>query len=406
MIKILINAYACAPNMGSEPGMAWNWIINLSKYCQLHIITEGEWQNEIETALYNLPQAENITFYYNPVSEKIRKICWNQGNWRFYYHYRQWQKKTLILAKDIISKEKVDLIHQLNMVGYREPGLLWTIKGIPKVWGPIGGFGGIPNTFLSLYEKSTAWKQRLKQIINTYQAFLPYIRIPIYQFDSLVACNSVAQKSLHRISNRNIPIISEVGANKYDEKLLPKNYNSIRLKIAWVGKNDERKALPIALNIVKQLSEINIELHIYGIAKEELNIEDVSNNIIFHGWLDHNIVQNKMQECHLLLFTSLFEATGTVVLEALSMGLPVLCHDTCGQGDIINDLCGYKIKMKSVNNSIEQFKNIILELYFKRKLLENLSKGALKRVDELSWENNCNKMFKVYESLLNTKNIY
>lgn len=25
-MKILINAYACSPGMGSEPGMAWNWV--------------------------------------------------------------------------------------------------------------------------------------------------------------------------------------------------------------------------------------------------------------------------------------------------------------------------------------------------------------------------------------------
>lgn len=30
MLKILINAYACSPGMGSEPGIAWNWVSNLA----------------------------------------------------------------------------------------------------------------------------------------------------------------------------------------------------------------------------------------------------------------------------------------------------------------------------------------------------------------------------------------
>ena len=30
MLNILVNAYACSPNMGSEPGMAWNWCVNLA----------------------------------------------------------------------------------------------------------------------------------------------------------------------------------------------------------------------------------------------------------------------------------------------------------------------------------------------------------------------------------------
>ena len=30
MLKILINAYACSPGMGTEPGIAWNWVSNLA----------------------------------------------------------------------------------------------------------------------------------------------------------------------------------------------------------------------------------------------------------------------------------------------------------------------------------------------------------------------------------------
>lgn len=58
LLSILINAYACSPNMGSEPGMAWNWCVNLAKYSELHIITEGEFRNEIEAALPTLPQGK------------------------------------------------------------------------------------------------------------------------------------------------------------------------------------------------------------------------------------------------------------------------------------------------------------------------------------------------------------
>lgn len=42
MLNVLINAYAVAPNWGSEQGMGWNWISNLAKYCNLFIVTEGD----------------------------------------------------------------------------------------------------------------------------------------------------------------------------------------------------------------------------------------------------------------------------------------------------------------------------------------------------------------------------
>ena len=36
-MKILINAYACSPGMGSERGMAWNWVSNLANIFELYI---------------------------------------------------------------------------------------------------------------------------------------------------------------------------------------------------------------------------------------------------------------------------------------------------------------------------------------------------------------------------------
>lgn len=113
MLSILINAYACSPNMGSEPGMAWNWCINLARHCELYIITEGEFRDKIEAALPTLPQGKHMHFYYNPVSEEVRKMCWNQGDWRFYKHYKKWQWKTYEMAQEIIVKQHIDIVHQL-----------------------------------------------------------------------------------------------------------------------------------------------------------------------------------------------------------------------------------------------------------------------------------------------------
>ena len=67
--KILINAYACSPDRGSEPGMGWNWCTHLAKYCELYIITEEEFREKIEATLVTLPQGESMHFYFNPVSE-------------------------------------------------------------------------------------------------------------------------------------------------------------------------------------------------------------------------------------------------------------------------------------------------------------------------------------------------
>ena len=65
--------------------------------------------------------------------------------------YNIWQKRAYQQALKILSTNKIDIIHQLNMIGFREPGYLWKIKDIPFVWGPVGGLGFIPFSFLKRF---------------------------------------------------------------------------------------------------------------------------------------------------------------------------------------------------------------------------------------------------------------
>ena len=36
-MKILLSAYACRPNMGSEPAVGWTWVVELCKYHDLWV---------------------------------------------------------------------------------------------------------------------------------------------------------------------------------------------------------------------------------------------------------------------------------------------------------------------------------------------------------------------------------
>lgn len=52
-----------------------------------------------------------------------------------------------------------------------------------------------------------------------------------------------------------------------------------------------------------------------------------------------------MRESDLFFFTSIMEATSTVLVEALMNRLPVLCFDTCGMGTIVDETVGCKIPL-------------------------------------------------------------
>src|ERR1035437_4853200 len=90
-IRVLLSAYACGPQRGSEVGTGWNWVINLARYCRLTVITEAEFQTEIRAAIRRRPPAFVPEFHFIDIGDEARGRCWNQGDWRFYADYRRWQ---------------------------------------------------------------------------------------------------------------------------------------------------------------------------------------------------------------------------------------------------------------------------------------------------------------------------
>lgn len=408
MLNILINAYACSPKMGSEPGMAWNWCSYLAKHCNLHIITEGEFQRNIEEALSTLPQAENMHFYYNPVSKEIRKMCWNQGDWRFYYYYNSWQAKTLKIANNIIKNNQIDIIHQLNMIGFREPGYLWKIERVPFIWGPINAKEKFPTSYLS----KAGWKNKLfiysKNILNILQLSTAIrVKNAINKANFVIAASSDSQQALKKYFQYNAILINESGCEISNVPLVFPKHNNTSLELLWVGRFIFTKQLTLALETIATIKKLNIRLHIVGGSlEEELQYKDISkklkieSNCVWHSRISHEEVQKLMRICDLFFFTSIAEGTPHVILEAFSNNLPVLCFNTCGHGDSVNEQVGIKIPLSTPQQSINDFAEKITYLFNHRDVLKQMSENCRVRQEELSWDNKAKQMVSLYEKVL------
>lgn len=409
MIKVLINAYACSPGMGSEPGMAWNWCMNLARYCELFIITEGEFRERIETVVPTLPHGQNMHFYYNPVPEKVRQMCWNQGDWRFYKYYKRWQKKTAEIAEDICKKENIDILHQLNMIGFREPGYLWQVskkKGIPFVWGPIDAKDSFPMAYAQNADFKIQMFLRIKNLITRLQLrFSRRVKAAAKQACVVVGASSNSVKSLKNYLNIDASLVNETGCNISSEIGFAEIKYKDAFDILWVGKFDFRKQLELALRAIAAMKLDNIRLHIVGGGNDEpyKNLASdlgISSCCVWHGLVSHDTVQNIMKQCDVLLFTSVAEGTPHVVLEAIANGVPVICFDTCGHGDCVTEDVGVKIPLTNPEQSVKDFANAISMLHDNRTLLQTMSRNCYKRACELSWDNKAKSVLAMYENVL------
>ena len=415
MIRIMVNAYACSPDMGSEPGMAWNWCVHLAKHCELHIITESEFRERIEAVVPTLPQGKNMHFYYNPIGgdniercEKIRRMCWNQGDWRFYKYYRDWQWKTYLMAKEICSKEKIDILHQLNMIGFREPGYLWKLSketGIKFVWGPVDAKDKFPLTYCDGAGVKTMLFLWLKNTITCWQLrHSSRVRKAANVASVVVSASSNSLMSFKKYLNVDSRLINETGCAS-DDRSFGKKKDKKTFDVLWVGKMDFRKQLALALKAVAAAYRDDIRLHVVGggdaapykMRAEALGIRDIC---VWHGAVSHEEVQGLMQMADVFLFTSVAEGTPHVVLEAIANQLPVLCFDTCGQGDAVNEHVGRKVPLSNPERSVEDFARILNLLYDNRSVLEEMSENCSIRRVELSWENKALAVLDIYKEVL------
>lgn len=278
------------------------------------------------------------------------------------------------------------------------------------VWGPVGGIANVPLSYLSTESLKSKIFFTLKNTISDLQfRFHPRVRAAVKSSKMIAAMKGV-QDAAKKVYVRDIPIINETGTDGSSEVNLDSSSKTRtdQFNILWVGRFIETKRLDIALNAIAIANNPNISLTICGTGKEEfvtkykklaksLNIE---NQIIWKGKVDHNKIADIMAKSDLFFFTSIVEATSTVVLEAISANLPILSFNTCGFGPLVEKFAGIAIPLSNPTQSAQDFANKLNYLDANRNVLQQISKQEKEQSHKLSWSYKAQQMIEIYQSLL------
>lgn len=404
-LRVVVSAYACAPHCGSEPGMGWNWVINLAGLCDLTVITEEQSAASVLAELDEMDAAVRPEFHFVSIGPKARRRCGNQGDWRFYPDYERWQRRVLGVAQNLHHQHPFHLSHQLNMIGYREPGYLWKLP-IPFIWGPVGGHVQMPWRFIwNLGWKSGSY-HACRNVANAVQMRCSRrVHRAATIARAVISATRTDHQALTRIHGIEPILINETGTNETLGLAVRKYSGSRPLRLVWCGKIVGRKALPLAL---RALSSVNgaVHLDIVGRGPDEersralASTLGLESQLSWYGDIPHERALEIMSAADAFLFTSLQEGTPHVVHEALSLGLPVLCHDSCGHADTIDETCGIKVAVRCPAASVVGFAEAVTTLLRAPQRVETLSRGALARVQQLTWQKKARHMVSIYYAAL------
>ena len=178
--------------------------------------------------------------------------------------------------------------------------------------------------------------------------------------------------------------------------------------MAWSGQHLAGKALHLLLLSVANLPKnVDWRLDILGqgpctprwkqLAKEV----GIFERCRWHSWVPRDRALALVRDCHIFAITSLKDLTSTVLMEALSLGVPVICPDHCGFSYIVKESCGIKFRIKNQKQIIEDLSAAIKYLSENEKNRRELAVGALNRALEFTWEKKAEALNQIYVKVTN-----
>jgi glycosyltransferase involved in cell wall biosynthesis len=402
-LKVLVGAYACSPSRGSECGVGWGWVEAISRYHDLWVLTGDQFRQEIEAELSRRPELRNrMRFYYIPRVRYLRaEKIWPPV---YLYTYRhQWQKAAYEAGKRLHEEVGFDIVHQLTYVGFRVPGMLWQLD-VPFVWGPIGGLEQTTWALIPALGLRGSLYFLVRNLWNEWDR--RFLRIPRLAFDKadggIIAATAGIQGEIRRFYGHESTVICELGLPPITRETPARRLPSEPLHLLWCGLHSPGKALPFLLSALQMLPRhLEWKLTIVGDGpcsarwRRLAETKRVSDRCEWLGEVARETVLRRMQTVHVLVITSVYDLTGSVVVEALANGLPIICPDHCGFKDAITPECGIKVPASSRNRLVLGLADAIRLLFDEDRRWE-LARGALARSTDYRWEAKARAINEIY----------
>lgn len=393
-LKVLVSAYACEPDKGSEPGVGWHWAKQIARFHEVWVITRTNNKESIESELKKNPDP-HLHFLYVDLPKWIR--FWKKGARGIRVYYYLWQFAALKTAFGTHRKILFDLSHHVTFVNNWQPSML-SLLPLPFIWGPIGSNPPIPKAFLKNIKIKLLSKIRLV-VKNLFRYFDPSFYITLLKAKKIIMINNqmINKYPFSIVSKDRFVIEKAIGINMdgvvdsvHSNDIKPRNY----IKVISVGQLIYIKGFHLAIEGFAKAVRDNpdLELTIIGNGNEKNNLIDlvkkyaISEKVKFYGGVCREEVFKALAESDIFLFPS-FEGGGMVVLEAMAVGLPVVCLDFGRSGEMITDYCGIKVKPITPEQTVKDLSDALLKLAKNSELRENMGEAGRKWVEEVySWD--------------------
>lgn len=202
-------------------------------------------------------------------------------------------------------------------------------------------------------------------------------------------------------------VISPVTPPEIKENLPTRRNPGAPLRLIWCGSFEPRKALKLLLLSLECLKgdEVQWELIVIGSGRLEDRCRrmacdlGISEHCRFLGRQPRDKALALMQSGHVFVHSSLYEGFPTTVVEAMSLGLPLVGIDHFGFGDAVDDRCGILIPPTDIHSVIVGFAEAIRKLWRDEELRYKMALAAQAAALYLSWKHKIQIVESIYQDV-------
>ena len=108
-----------------------------------------------------------------------------------------------------------------------------------------------------------------------------------------------------------------------------------------------------------------------------------------------------MNQCHVFCITSVTDLTSTVLMEALSFGMPIITFDLFGFSNVVTNDCGIKIPVQSKSQVVQDLAKAINKIAENEPLRMRMAQAALNRAQDFTWEGKARQISHIYTNAIN-----
>jgi glycosyltransferase involved in cell wall biosynthesis len=408
-MKILLSAYACEPNRGSEPGVGWNTVVQIAKYHEVWVFTSNTHRNAIEAELAVRPLLNLNFIYLDPLGWVYDwSVEGKRAHWDVHLHYYLWQIKAYFVSKALHHQVGFDIIHHVTYVKYSSPSFL-SLLPVPFIWGPVGGAESAPSSFWKDFSLRGKIYENLRNLSRWLGECDPFVHLTTKKSAFALVTTEDTATALRRMGVKNVLIVIESGLSQEEIDQLAQlpTPETAPLRFISMGRLLHWKGFYLGLRAFALANLADAEYWILGEGPEQEHLKilagnlGISNQVKFLGRLSRDEGLIKLGECHALVHPSLHDSGGWVCLEAMAAGRPVICLDLGGPGVQVTDEVGFKIPAHDPEQAVRGLADAMLHLAKDPEIRVHMGQMGRKRVGEFfSWQSKAKKLVELYQEAL------